>query len=496
MKKLGFIFSILALLTFVSCSAKNDGVNGFYAPSGSITMDESFGNMDNNEYLALLEKGFIETSVNNKVNVSLDSSSAAYSNIRKQINNMHSIPSDAVNIEQMLNYFNYSYVNDSNEQLKSFMEIAACPWNSDNYLLSLAVKAKEFTIENKVKNNFVFLLDVSGSMYSYDKLPLMIEAFKLLIDNLNDEDRISIVTYAGTEKVLLDGGYGYEKTKLSAIISDLTASGSTAGSKGIKTAYELAQKHFIEGGNNRVFLATDGDFNVGISSTKGLEDFISEQRKTGIYLSLFGFGYGNLKSDKMDTLASCGNGNYYYIDSILEAQKVFVNELGGTLQTVAKDAKVQVEFDPELVSKYRVIGYENKILTDDEFNNSETDAGEIGAGHTTVCLIEFALKDSTYNETIPQTIAKCILKYKDVLDSEMNKEIINNATSITTSPSYDFCFQAAVAEFGLILRDSNFKGDASLESIIDRLTNSDCINDIYKQEFLDLVNKYKSDYRN
>ncbi|MGM9899743.1 MAG: von Willebrand factor type A domain-containing protein [Bacilli bacterium] len=496
MKKLGFIFSILALLTFVSCSANNKGVNGFYAPSGSITMDESFGNMDNNEYLELLEKGFIETSVNNKVNVSLDSSSAAYSNIRKQINNMHPIPSDAVNIEQMLNYFNYSYVNDSNEQLKSFMEIAACPWNSDNYLLSLAVKAKEFTIENKVKNNFVFLLDVSGSMYSYDKLPLMIEAFKLLIDNLNDEDRISIVTYAGTDKVLLDGGYGYEKTKLSAIISDLTASGSTAGSKGIKTAYELAQKHFIEGGNNRVFLATDGDFNVGISSTKGLEDFISEQRKTGIYLSLFGFGYGNLKSDKMDTLASCGNGNYYYIDSILEAQKVFVNELGGTLQTVAKDAKVQVEFNPELVSKYRVIGYENKILTDDEFNNSETDAGEIGAGHTTVCLIEFALKDSTYNETIPQTIAKCILRYKDVLDSEMNKEIINNATSITTSPSHDFCFQAAVAEFGLILRNSNFKGNASLESIIDRLTNSDCINDIYKQEFLDLVNKYKNDYRN
>jgi len=379
-KKVFIILLLLVSVTLFGCSSpKSNGLYGPSAPENSL---------NNESYLELQETGFISTEHNNKVNVSLDSSNAAYSKLRQLINGGYSIDPNAVNIEQILNYFNYSYENETNEQLQSFLEIGNCPWNENNKLLSVAIKAKDYQLDNTKQNNFVFLLDVSGSMYSENKLPLMINAFKILIDNLNDNDRVSIVTYASNDQVLLDGGYGYEKTKISAIISDLEAGGSTAGSKGIKTAYELASKHFIQGGNNRVFLATDGDFNVGINNTNDLKQFISEKRETGVYLSLFGFGYGNLKSDIMDTLAQAGNGNYYYIDSILEAQKVFVSELGGTLETVAKDTKAQIEFNKDKVLKYRVLGYENKILSDEQFENSETDAGEIGAGHVTICLIE------------------------------------------------------------------------------------------------------------
>ena len=246
------IFSLLFIL--VSCSASGGGMAG----------DMYYGNTDSNSYLELNEKGFTNTLDNNKVNLSLDSSNAAYTNIRKLINNCIKIYQNSVNIEQMLNYFSYSYINETDEQLTSFLEIADCPWNEENKLLSVAVKAKDFVIDNQKPNNFVFLIDVSGSMNSLDKLPLLIQAFNILLDNLSNNDRVSIVTYAGAEAVLLDGGYGYEKTKISAIMSDLYASGSTAGSAGIKKAYEIAEKYYVEGGNNRVFLATDGDFNVGL----------------------------------------------------------------------------------------------------------------------------------------------------------------------------------------------------------------------------------------
>ncbi len=484
-KLINCLVVILLVFFFIGCAGAPSGgaMDNFYGAP-----EAEFG--DNNEYLELEEKGFSKTSENNKVNLSLDSSTAAYSNLRKLIKNGYNISKDAVNIEQMLNYFNYSYVNETEEQLTSFLEIAACPWNENNHLLSIAVKAKDFELDNQVPNNFVFLLDVSGSMYSSDKLPLMIEAFKILIDNLNDNDRVSIVTYAGSEKVLLDGGYGHEKTKISAIISDLEAGGSTAGSQGIKTAYKLAEKHFIQGGNNRVFLATDGDFNVGISNTNELKRFISQKRETGVYLSLFGFGYGNLKSDKMDTLAQAGNGNYYYIDSILEAKKVFVSELGGTLMSVAKDAKVQVEFNEQIVEEYRVIGYENKYLTDEEFENNETDAGEIGAGHTTVCLIELKLYEAW--DAVVMPIVTSTIRYKDVQDSELDKEIKSYCSTIVEQPSLDFTFQASVAEFGLLLRKSQY-ANASFESILSGLMflKDEQVQDSYKLEFLSLVEKYQ-----
>lgn len=477
MRKLSKLLILCLPFVLASCSTGSRGGN-YYVP----TYYEQ-GNSES--YLELNERDFTNTSENNKANVSLDSSNAGYSNIRRLINTDKGVPIDAVNIEQMLNYFSYSYVNDTDKALKVFTEIADCPWNAENKLLSVAFKAKSIELEETEPNNFVFLIDVSGSMYSNDKLPLLQNAFKLLIDSLNDEDRISIVTYASQDRVLLDGAYGYEKTKISAIISDLEASGSTHGSQGIQTAYQLASKYYVEGGNNRVFLATDGDFNVGLTSTNELKNFISTKRQTGVYLSLFGFGSGNLQSSTMDTLAQAGNGNYYYVDSILEAQKVFVSELGGTLNTVAKDAKAQVEFNANIVEKYRLIGYENKILTNEEFENNETDAGEIGAGHTTICLIEIGLHD----EYELANIVSCTLRYKDPT-SEIDQEVVETCDEITEVPSNDFIFASAVAEFGLLLRNSDYKGTASYQAIIDRINNDEILNDDYRTEFIELVEKY------
>lgn len=479
MKKIFNIMFIFLTIMFVAGCSVSKG----YYDNGSMRY---YPEQSNEGYLELDEQPFIDTEKENKLNISMDSSTAGYSNIRRMINQGVNIPKDAVNIEQMLNYFNYSYENTSDEALKIFTEVGTCPWNDENKLLQVAIKAKKFDIENKKPNNFVFLLDVSGSMYSENKLPLMIEAFKLLIDNLGDEDRVSIVTYAGSDNILLDGGFGYEKTKISAIISDLEAGGSTHGSAGIKTAYSLIEKYYIEGGNNRVFLATDGDFNVGISSLSGLKTFISEKRASGAYLSLFGFGEGNLKSDTMDTLAQNGNGNYYYIDSVLEAQKVFVSELGGTLNTIAKDCKAQLEFNKDVVDKYRIIGYENKIMSNEEFDDSEKDAGEIGAGHTTICLVELKLKEHKENE-----IVKCTLRYKTP-DTDMNKEIIETCKEITTNPSDDFIFASSVAEFGLLLRNSSYKESASYEAVLTRVNKEPFTSDIYKKEFCELVSKVKN----
>lgn len=476
------LFSLMCLV-LTGCSVSGSQYD--YNSNKGFIYEEA----NNEEYLELEESGFINTDVSNKVNVSLDSSNAAYSNLRRLINNGSSISKDAVNIEQMLNYFNYSYTNTSNEQLQSFLEIGSCPWNENSKLLSVAIKAKDYQINNESANNFVFLLDISGSMNSTNKLPLLKNAFKLLLDNLNENDRVSIVTYAGGDKVLLEGAYGYEKTKISDVINSLVASGSTAGSKGIETAYNIANKYYIEGGNNRVFLATDGDFNVGISSTSELKQFISEKRSLGIYLSVFGFGAGNLKSSIMDTLAQNGNGHYYYIDSILEAQKVFVSELGGTLETVAKDCKAQIQFNTNKVEKYRILGYENKILTDEEFENSETDAGEIGAGHVTICLIELVLKDDFIEDE--NNIAQCILKYKDVKDNEIEKEIVNEISTINTNVTDDFIFASSVVEFALLLRNSEFKGNASYDNILNRINKASIMKDQYKEEFFNLVNIMK-----
>ena len=338
----------------------------------------------------------------------------------------------------------------------------------------------------------MFLLDVSGSMYAANKLPLMQQAFIMLLENLDENDRVSIVTYAGSDAVLLDGEMGSEKLKIEAIISDLQASGSTAGAKGIQTAYSIARKNFIEGGNNRVILATDGDFNVGISSQKGLEELIVNEREDGIYLSVFGFGMGNYKDNKLETLASKGNGNYGYIDNLLEDRKALIEDINGTLYTVARDAKAQISFNEDVVEAYRLIGYENRQLTDEEFDDDKTDAGEIGAGHQVTVVYEIKLKDDFVEDA---KYADFIIRYKD---PEVGKDtVLEQVTELrqaTLLPQNDdISFITSVVEFGLILRDSKFKGTANLYAVLERL--EDIINledDPYKHEFKTLIEIYKS----
>ena len=474
LKKLKYLCFICLVLSLASCGAMGNygGMYDAAYPEGEIENTE--------EYNEIKERGFVSPLTNPRSNFSLDSSTYAYTNIRRLIKNNEQVSSDAVAIEQMLNYFSYSYKNETSDALRTTIEVADCPWNDNHNLALISVNAQELIMEN-TKNNFVFLIDVSGSMDSSNKLGLVQESFKLLLESIGEDDTISIVTYASSERVVLDGVKGSEKVQIRNAISELHASGSTNGSGGIQKAYDLAEKHFIKGGNNRVLLATDGDFNVGISSTTLLNEFISLKRMSGVYLTVLGFGMGNTKHNVMETLASKGNGNAYYIDSVLEAKKVFVSELGSVLNTVAKDSKIQVEFNPEVVNKYRLLGYENRMLTDDEFNDSNTDAGEIGAGHTAIAIYEIELKDVSSFDYILKTT----LRYKEP-STDVEKEVVDVAKSIT-SPTDDYKFAACVVEFGLLLRNSEYKGNASYEHLIDILSTMDLSNDEFKAEFKELV---------
>ena len=470
-KKILGLLSFASILLMCACSSAMDGS---YYNSG-VYMDDY-----QEEYNEIIERGFMDPSINPLSSFSLDSSSYAYSNLRRLIMNNSYISKDAVVIEQMLNYFNYSYTNNTDNVLSTTLELAPSPYNNGNHLALISVNSKAIEM-NDTRNNFVFLIDTSGSMSDPNKLGLFQEAFKLLVNSVDENDTISLVTYASGVRVVAEGVNGANKKSLVEMVDSLTASGSTNGSGGIQKAYELASKYFIDGGNNRVFIATDGDFNVGIRNEGDLNDFISSKRQTGVYLSVFGFGMGNTKHNKMNTLAQNGNGNAYYIDSLLEAKRVFVEELGSVLNTVAKDAKIQVEFNPEYVSKYRLIGYENKMLTEDEFNDSETDAGEIGEGHSVIAIYEVSLK----SEVASDFIFKTKLRYKDI-KTNLDIEVVDEIKSVGLM-SDDFKFASAVCEFGLLLRDSNFKGEASYSHLIGILEQLDLSDDYHKQEFLELV---------
>lgn len=434
------------------------------------------------DYQGLIERGFVNPKNNPLSNFSLDSSSYAYTNIRRLINNNQYIPSDAVVIEQMLNYFNYSYKNTTNDELSSTIEIAPCPWNEENHIALISVNATEIEF-SETNNNFVFLVDTSGSMSSNNKLELFQEGFKIFAENLTENDKVSIVTYASGVRVVADGINGSEKGKLIEAIDELVASGSTNGSGGIQRAYEIAEKNFIKGGNNRIMLVTDGDFNVGIYDEGLLNEFISEKRKSGVFLSVLGFGMGNTKHDTMETLAQNGNGNSYYVDSLLECQRLFVEEIGAVLHTVAKDAKIQVEFNPNIVNKYRLLGYENKMMSDEEYEDSETDAGEIGSGHTTIAMYEINLNETNINNE--SFILKTNLKYK-LPEGDTSKEITNEAKFVSTH-SNDTLFASAVVEFALILRNSKFKANASYEHLFSYIYDIDTKGDYYKLDFINLV---------
>jgi Ca-activated chloride channel family protein len=474
-----------------------------YETMDGLFVDEEF---NTEEYSGITENNFKAVKNHPMSTFSIDVDTASYSNIRRMINSGGKVVPDAVRIEEMINYFRYDYESPSGDVPFSVnTEISECPWNKDAKLMLIGLQAKDIDLADRPSSNLVFLLDVSGSMYSDDKLPLMQKAFIMLTENLNENDRISIVTYAGSERVVLEGVRGDETMKIVSAIEDLSAGGSTAGAAGIQRVYELAEEYFIEDGNNRIILATDGDLNVGITSEGELKRLVEKERKKGVFLSVLGFGTGNIKDNKMETLADNGNGNYAYIDSILEAKKVLVEEMGGTLFTVAKDVKLQVEFNPAYIKGYRLIGYENRLLNTEDFNDDTKDAGEIGAGHRVTALYEIIETSSE------QEIAESDLKYQS------DKELVNSNEWLTVNIRYkepkedksqllsfpvdesdytstmpeNLAFASSVAAFGMLLRESKWKGDSSYDMIIDIVEELDISEDEYKDEFVSLVKRMK-----
>ncbi len=454
------------------------------------------------EYNEIIENGYKSVAANPLSTFSVDVDTASYANVRRMIEYGDYINPDAVRIEEFINYFDYDYSEPTTDDPFSVnVEMSDCPWNEEAKLMLVGLKAEDIKKSDREPLNLVFLIDVSGSMFSEDKLPLVQKAFTMLTETLTEDDRISIVTYAGDEKVVLKGTSGEDKDKIIDAINSLEAGGSTYGEAGINRAYDLAERYFIDGGNNRVILATDGDLNVGLSSEEELTELIEEKRESGVFLSVLGFGTGNVKDDRMEALADHGNGNYSYIDSEMEAKKVLVEEMTGTLYTVAKDVKIQVEFNPVNVSGYRLIGYENRALADKDFHDDTKDAGEIGAGHTVTALYEILLNES--GTSIPEAELKyqqntstgnkdelltVSLRYKQP-DEDESKLLSVPVTGevYTKKMPENLTFAAAVAEFGMVLRNSEFKGSASCEQILDLLEDYDYRSDDYKTEFVYLV---------
>lgn len=457
------------------------------------------------EYEKAEENGFYITAVQPLSTFSADVDTASYANVRRMIEDgytLDDINPDAVRPEEFINYFSY----DLNYPKKGEMfgvttEIASCPWNEDHQLMMVGMRTEAIDMSEAPDSNLVFLLDVSGSMSDDDKLPLLQESFKELVNELGEKDTVSIVTYASGVETVLKGAKGNEKEKICSAIDELYASGGTNGEGGIQRAYQLAEAYFIKGGNNRIILATDGDLNIGISEPDELEKLVAEKKENGVYLSVLGFGTGNIKDNNMERLADCGNGNYAYIDSMFEAKKVLVEEMGSTLLTIAEDVKLQVEFNPDRVNAYRLIGYENRMLEAADFHDDSKDAGEIGAGHTVIALYEIIPTGSRDETSLKyqggsgesgksrysDEFATVSVRYKEPGKTQSKlKSYVVDEEDFTKAPSDDFVFASLAAEFAMILSDSPHKGTATLEGIMEEYSTLD-IDDEYKEEFYYLV---------
>lgn len=442
------------------------------------------------EYSKWEERGFCSVWKEPLSTFSVDVDTASYSNLRRLLTEGYSLeelPGGAVRIEELLNYFSYDYEEPKGQEpFGVTTKLGVCPWNEEAQLLMIGLKTEDIDYSQAPPSNLVFLLDVSGSMSHEDKLPLLQESFGLLAENLTEKDRISIVTYAGDDEVVLRGAAGNETRKIKKAINQLEAGGGTNGSKGIETAYEIAEENFIKGGNNRIILATDGDLNIGLTTEEELEELITEKKESGIYLSVLGFGAGNLKDNKMEVLADKGNGNYAYIDSLREARKVLVEEMTATLLTICKDVKLQVEFNPSVVSDYRLIGYENRALNREDFEDDTKDAGEIGAGHSVTVLYELILKEPITDLSEGEWLTLSIRYKKPAEDTSNLLRYPVSYEDYQSSPDDDFVFAAAVAEFGLLASDSAYAGDASLKHVRSALKGI-TLDDEYKEEFYELV---------
>ena len=474
---------------------------------GADVIDESFYRENTEEYSEFAESPFYSPKEAPLSTFSIDVDTASYANIRRMLNDGYLPQEAAVRVEECINYFSYDYDEPKgSDPYKINTEMARCPWDDENYLLMVGINAKQPDMDELPPSNLVFLIDVSGSMDSDDKLPLLQSGFKMLTDTLSEDDRISIVTYSGDVSVRLEGVSGENKSKIKREIDRLNAGGSTAGGAAMEIAYEIAAENFIEGGNNRIIMATDGDFNVGISEEGELERFIEKKRDDGIYLSMLGFGTGNVKDSKMELLADKGNGNYSYIDSAQEANKVLVQEMASTVYTLAKDVKVQVEFNPANVMAYRLIGYDNRRLADEDFNDDTKDAGEMGLGHSVTVLYEI-VPIGAEPKTDPLRYAdndgeeegaaqpldyewlyiKTKYKKPDSDTSEENIEVAVTDDDITGKPSDDFMFASAVAEFAMILKGSQYC-DGDMQSAIERAKDGrGADDDGYRAEFIRLA---------
>jgi len=476
------------------------------APSMNLINQPVQNYFDDEDYSKVNENTFKTVKADPLSTFSIDVDNAAYSNVRRFLNNGNLPPVDAVRLEEMINYFYYDYPQPKNDDILSVSaEYSECPWNKDHQLLHLGLQAKKIPTDNLPPCNLVFLLDVSGSMDAPNKLPLLKGAFKLLVSNLRSQDRVAIVVYAGAAGCVLQSTSGAEKQKIMAALENLSAGGSTAGGAGIELAYSIALENFQKNGTNRVVLATDGDFNVGSSSNADMERLIEEKRKTGIFLTCLGFGMGNYQDSKLETLANKGNGNYAYIDNIQEANKVLVSQFGGTLFTLAKDVKIQMEFNPNTVQAYRLVGYENRLLNKEDFNDDKKDAGEMGSGHAVTVLYEIIpvgvkskfikeVDDLKYQDNKQKNnsgdIATMKIRYKkpDADESKKMEIPIANKSIKLSSTSENFRFASSVAMFGMLLRKSEFNVSGTFDQVVQQAEKSKSTDqDGYRSEFIRLV---------
>ncbi|HEX9931124.1 MAG TPA: VWA domain-containing protein [Pyrinomonadaceae bacterium] len=460
-------------------------------------------------YAEINENPFLETTRAPLSTFSIDVDTASYANVRRFLNDGQKPPVNAVRIEELINYFDYDYPQPVGDVPFSVItEAAGCPWNPNHKLALIGLQGKQVSLDNLPPSNLVFLVDVSGSMNEPAKLPLVRQGLKMLVNQLSAKDRVAIVVYAGTSGLVLPSTPGERKREILNAIDNLEAGGSTNGGQGIQLAYRVAQENFINGGNNRVILATDGDFNVGVTGDDELVRLIENKRQSGVFLSVLGFGSGNYNDSMMEKLSNKGNGNYAYIDSLEEARKSLGQQIAGTLYTIAKDVKIQVEFNPAQVASYRLIGYENRLLADRDFNDDRKDAGEIGAGISVTALYEIVpagqkienpgvdkLKYSTPVETVGTNGSELLtvkLRYKkpDENESRLLSIGLANGQNQFESASENLRFATSVAGFGLLLRDSRYKGNASWNNIVNIARNSRG-NDLkgYRAEFVELVEK-------
>ncbi len=487
-------------------SAAPPAIYGSRSPGIHFRESEPYNTED---YDGIVENRFRKTTDEPLSTFSIDVDGASYSNVRRMINYGQLPPEGAVRVEEFINYFKYNYPQPTgNDPFSINTEISVAPWNKDHKLVMIGLQGKEIATENLPPSNLVFLIDVSGSMQDANKLPLVKASLKLLVDQMREQDHVAIVVYAGAAGLVLPSTSGMQKEKIMDAIEKLEAGGSTAGGAGIKLAYNVAREQFKKGGNNRVILCTDGDFNVGMSSDDAMERLIEQERKSGVFLTVLGYGMGNYKDNKMQKLANKGNGNHAYIDGMNEAKKVLVNEFGGTMFTIAKDVKLQIEFNPALVQAYRLVGYENRLLNKEDFNNDKKDAGELGSGHTVTALYEiipvgvessflgnvdelkYQKPSKEKRSSFKNEIMTVKFRYKEP-DEEESKLIIHplvDANIPLEKTSQNFRFATAVAQFGMLLRNSEFKGNTTYEKVISQANaaiGSD--KEGYRSEFVKLV---------